>query len=165
MKKNNVDISIIIPIYKGKKYIKKQILQIEDSAREVKMNLELVLVNDFPEEPLDEGVSSDKIRIAVIQTDTNRGIQGARVTGLNSARGKYVLFLDQDDIISPDYFKSQLESIGDADVCVCDCIVNGKNRYGGWKPSLNESITKKYNIEVGCGFTVGQALIVLFLCQ
>ena len=152
-------ISVIVPIYKGIQYIKGLIIQIEAAATEVSNEVELILVNDYPDEPINELFFSDIISISVIQTNINRGIQGARVIGLNSANGKYVLFLDQDDTIAPIYFKSQLKAIGEADVCVCNCIVNGKSRYADWRESLDDSITEKYNVEVGCGFTVGQALI------
>ena len=152
-------ISVIVPIYKGIQYIKGLIIQIEAAATEVSNEVELILVNDYPDEPINELYFSDIISISVIQTNINRGIQGARVIGLNSANGKYVLFLDQDDTIAPIYFKSQLNAIGEADVCVCNCIVNGKGRYADWRESLDDSITEKYNVEVGCGFTVGQALI------
>ncbi len=159
MKIENPIISTIIPVYKGNRYIPMQLHQIEIAACVAGVGVEVIFSNDYPEEELCECIESEYIDISYLQTNVNRGIQGARVTGSAVARGEFVLFLDQDDKISSNYFKSQLEAFGDADACVCDCIINGKNRYSEWNASLSESITEKYNLEVGCGFTVGQTLI------
>lgn len=55
-------------------------------------------------------------------------IYGARVRGLENSSGKYVLFLDQDDQICPDYFLSQLQCIRDNDGVVCQ-VIHEKNGF------------------------------------
>ena len=47
-------ISTIIPLYYGKKYISKQIKQIEIAAKNLDGDLELIFVNDAPDEPIDD---------------------------------------------------------------------------------------------------------------
>ena len=105
-------ISVVTPIYHGKQYINQMICQLEACAREsmYSYTLELLLVNDDPEEPLEQHVS-DMIDIKVIQTDCNRGIHAARVLGLECSTGSYILFLDQDDLIQPDY-RSEERRVG-----------------------------------------------------
>ena len=122
-------ITTIIPIYKGIRYIEKQIQQIEEAAKKLDEQLELIFVNDDPSVPLDDTLHSGIIDIVVLQTDQNRGIQGARVYGLANASGEYVHFLDQDDEISTDFYFSQLEGIGDADLIYCRCYNGNRESY------------------------------------
>lgn len=119
-------ISVIIPIYHGQQYIGKQIQQIEkaalrlcDSGKEHGADIELLFVNDAPDDPFAEDFYSDIVIVRAMNTDRNRGIHGARVWGISQAKGEYVHFLDQDDEISPEFYKSQLTAIGDADAVYC----------------------------------------------
>lgn len=141
-------ISIIVPIYHGREYIDNMIAQIEDCETEShgKYTLELVFVNDSPEELIGR-LLSEKIAIRVIETDRNRGIHGARVRGFSFCTGDYVLFLDQDDRILPTYFVSQLACLGNGDAVVCRLIHEGKQYYDTRMP-FEQVITKKYIISV-----------------
>ena len=155
---SNIIISVIIPVYKGKKYIEKQVAQIEAAAKNVKGKLELIFVNDDPSEPLDDSLHSEIIDIVVLQTDRNRGIQGARVYGLSVARGEYVHFLDQDDEISVDFYSSQLEGIGNSDLIYCRCY-NGNRESYTWN-QVFETVMERDNILEVCPLrSPGQALI------
>lgn len=113
-------ISVIVPVYKGKKYIKQIIKQIEECKKRIDEMVELLLINDCPEEKL-ATAESDIITVRVFNSDTNRGIQGARIYGCELSSGEYILMLDQDDLIEPEYLKSQLENIkkysADASIC------------------------------------------------
>ena len=117
------DISIIVPIYHGKQYIDAIIAQIEKCIKklEKKYMVELLLVNDAPEEKLGE-YCSESMDIVVLNTDCNRGIHGARVRGLESCQGEFVLFLDQDDKITEDYLQSQISKMDNCDAIVCRAI-------------------------------------------
>ena len=137
-------VSVIIPIYKGAKFINKQVQQIEAAAKRVGDTLELIFVNDYPEESLDETFCSDIVDVVYLQTDRNRGIQSARVYGLSHARGEYIHFLDQDDEIMPDYYVSQLSSIGDADIVYCRCYSGNREVYN--LDRVFETSMKKDNI-------------------
>lgn len=116
------DISVIIPFYRGNKYITNWIKLLADnfSNYETKCHgtCEAVLVNDCPEENIELG--DVKADISLYQVPENLGIHGARVFGLSKARGDYVVFLDQDDRISEDYLVSQKLHLGDADAVLCD---------------------------------------------
>lgn len=127
-----VRISIIVPVYYGKRYLKNLADQAERAAKQLSGGdqAELIFVNDAPDDPLDEdGYRSDFISVTVFNTTQNRGIHGARVYGLTHAAGEYILFLDQDDAIKETFLLDQLEKIGNADAIVCRLINAGKLHY------------------------------------
>lgn len=66
-------------------------------------------------------------KIEVINNKVNQGIHQTRINGLKKALGKYILFLDQDDEISDFFIKSQLEHIGNADLCIANGIMELEN--------------------------------------
>lgn len=154
-------ITIITPIYHGKRYIPSLIRQAEDCAQYMKdkIDIELLLVNDAPDESLNESYCSKYIQITVLDTDINRGIHGARVRGLENCAGEYVLFLDQDDKIAPAYIQSQLKHMGMADAVVCRCIHENKPYYNADRPFEN-MMCKEYMLADGCPIiSPGQVLL------
>ncbi len=153
------DISVIVPIYNGLKYIPGMIDQIEKATRKTELDLELLLVNDKPDEPIGELNESDVIDIRVIETNHNKGIHGARVYGLNKCTGKYVLFLDQDDYIYEDYFSSQISKIGTDDAVVCD-IVRTYKTYRGTIMPMSQIVLLDTMISFGNSiYSPGQVII------
>ncbi len=156
-----MNISIIVPIYHGKKFIDSLIAQVEACKRCLAENIkvELLLSNDAPDDPLDCLNKSKLIDVISINTDKNRGIHGARVRGLEYAKGEYVLFLDQDDKIEPDYLQSQLNKIVDADAVVCKAIHDKKPKYDAMLPFENVT-SKEYMLKQGNPIvSPGQVLI------
>lgn len=137
-------ISIIVPVYHGRKYIDGMIAQLEKCALAGTDGyaLELLFVSDNPGEPIDARPSS-AIAVHVIKTDRNRGIHGARIRGLEYCSGDYVLFLDQDDRIVPDYFVSQLAHLDDGDAVVCKLLHEGRQFYDTRMP-FEDVITREY---------------------
>ena len=134
-------ISVIVPIYHGKKYIPVIIKQIENASAMISESVELILVNDAPDEKIDE-INSVEIDIRVINSKVNHGIHGARVLGLQCAQGYYVLFLDQDDYIAPNYFDSQVSKVKDADAIVCNAVHNKRLEFISY-----EDLYSKINME------------------
>jgi glycosyltransferase involved in cell wall biosynthesis len=99
-------VDVILPAYNGSEVIRKAI----DSALAQDVPLRLIVVDD--------GSSDDSAAIArsygpgvVVITQANRGVSGARNTGLAAARAPYVALLDQDDIWQPGKLARQLELI------------------------------------------------------
>ena len=108
-----MDVSVIIPIYKGNGYIESLLNKIEKNYQESQKEIEVIFVNDYPDEEIIVGSQHD-FPIRIINNEMNQGIHQTRINGLKKAIGKYILFLDQDDEISDFFIKSQLEHIGDA---------------------------------------------------
>ncbi len=155
------DVSVIVPIYYGKKYIEQLVQQVKAcwKCAEGKIGIELLLVNDAPDDPLPQDYFSECVEIVVLNTEVNRGVQGARVKGIEKSRGKYILFLDQDDKIATEYLKSQLGKIGDYDAVVCKAIHERKPFYNLTRP-FSSSICKDYMLrEKNSIISPGQVLM------
>ena len=115
-----VSISIVVPVYYGEIYIPDMIHQIE-KCREYLQDedyIEVIFVNDAPDAPLSYNWKSESVHINIINTDKNVGIHGARVKGLKESQGDYILFLDQDDLIKPQFLYNQLMAIEKNDAAV-----------------------------------------------
>lgn len=129
---NNKLISVIVPVYKVEKYLEKCIESIISQSYK---NLEIILVDDGSPDGCgkicDAYAEKDK-RIKVIHQE-NRGLCGARNTGLRAATGDYIGFVDSDDYISEDmyeYLGKSLEKY-DADVVSCRYFRVGRE-YDGY---------------------------------
>ncbi|MCI8454248.1 MAG: glycosyltransferase [Lachnospiraceae bacterium] len=152
-------VSIVVPIYHGKHYIPSLIAQAKANAQAVSCGLELLLVNDAPEDPIRPERGADNLRIHILQTDRNRGIHGARVRGLGYAEGEFVLFLDQDDRIAPDYIKRQLAVVKAADAVVCKAY-QGEREFYSRNRTLGRGICKESMMREGNQIiSPGQVLI------
>lgn len=95
-------ISIVVPSYNVEDYIDKCVDSICHQDYE---NIEIILVDDGATDDTyikcDEWARRDA-RVQVIHQE-NQGLSGARNTGIRAAKGKYISFIDSDDMIAPDY--------------------------------------------------------------
>ncbi len=97
--KNNVLISVVVPLYNSEKYIKKTIQSV---IRQTYNNWELFIIDDCSidnsKEIVKKLVESDN-RIQLIELDINSGGPAKpRNIGISLSHGEYVAFLDSDDI-------------------------------------------------------------------
>lgn len=96
-------ISVIIPIYKGNPFIPHLAYMLEEnwkSANKIEpVSIEMVLVNDFPNEKLEiNDQLTGNISWIDVTNEQNSGIHFSRAQGLLHSTGDYVVFLDQDEI-------------------------------------------------------------------
>lgn len=124
-----MDISIIVPVYKGNKYLNRILRSISRNANLIKdVSIELILVNDCPECTLKyDSRYIDGFEFHSINNVKNLGIQGARVEGLKQAKGEYVLFLDQDDEIYDKALFSQYQLVQGHDAVIANGYVEMPN--------------------------------------
>lgn len=111
-----MDISIITPVYKGNKYLNNYIDKVDKACKQ-KENVEVIFVNDSPSIQLEFDEKKVKnFDLKIIENEKNQGIQMSRINGLKEARGKYILFLDQDDEITEDCLISQFNIAEEKDL-------------------------------------------------
>lgn len=99
MKKAEELISVIIPVYNVKPYLR---TCAESVFAQTFRNLEIILVDDGSTDgsgELCDELAAEDSRVRVIHR-TNGGLSVARNTGINACTGDFLYFLDSDDVIS-----------------------------------------------------------------
>ena len=115
-------ISIIVPIYNSKQYIKRCV---DSILSQTYRDFELLLVDDGSTDGTsvlcDElGLSDERVRVI---HQTNSGVAIARNHGMRQARGEYVAFIDSDDYVDSNYLEALIVGIKQgADVSFCSAI-------------------------------------------
>lgn len=97
-----VKISIIIPMYNVEQYIEKCIVSTYNQGFS-ENEFELILVDDeSPDNSLAlvTDIAKNYSNMTII-SQKNKGLGGARNTGIQNAKGQYLLFLDADDYVLP----------------------------------------------------------------
>ena len=114
MKKYNV--SVIVPIYNASKYLDDCIKSLINQTYGFE-NIELVLVNDGSKDNSLEICKNyqKKYNNIVIIDKENSGVSDTRNTGLTKSNGKYIMFLDSDDLINKDSIKYLSEFLDEND--------------------------------------------------
>jgi glycosyltransferase involved in cell wall biosynthesis len=101
-------ISVVLPVYNGRKYLKEAINSILSQSF---ADFEFLIINDGSsdgsEKILDAFAKSDK-RIKIIDHKVNKGLVASLNDGLRAARGKYIARMDADDVALPKRFEQQV---------------------------------------------------------
>lgn len=144
-------ITIIVPVYNVEAYLKKSI---ESAINQTYKNIEIILIDDESKDSsgkiCDEYEKKDS-RIKVIHQE-NRGLSGARNTGLRHAKGKYIMFLDSDDTFEKDACENLINAIEetnadfvignyinmDEDGTIWNNPIFDKNKYPKYKLSITD---------------------------
>lgn len=106
-KKHRPSISVIIPVYNGRKYLKEAL---ESVARQTLLPVELILVDDGSSDDSLELLQEMELPFPVIKIRQDNGGQGAaRNHGSRLAQGKYLAFLDQDDRWYPEHLEKLVQ--------------------------------------------------------
>ena len=107
-----ISISVIVPFYNGNRYLNVLKTYLEEACKNYSQKVEVVIVNDSPDIDIDiRKIKSCYYDLALVKHSYNQGIHQARVTGMKKARGMYILFLDQDDKVSKDFFKEMATAL------------------------------------------------------
>ncbi len=102
-------VSVIIPVYNVLPYLREAL---DSVINQTYKNLEILIVDDGSTDGsgavCDEYLSDP--RVIVIHQE-NKGLSGARNTGLDRMTGEYVAFLDSDDAFMPEMIEKMLDAI------------------------------------------------------
>ncbi len=100
-------VSIVMPSYNTAEYIKNSIASVQAQTYQ---NWELIIVDDCSSDNTDEVVAaflSDE-RIKYFKNETNSGAAVSRNKALQEASGKWIAFLDSDDVWLPEKLERQI---------------------------------------------------------
>jgi teichuronic acid biosynthesis glycosyltransferase TuaG len=107
-------VSIITPSYNASKFIEECIRSVLDQSY---TNWELIIVDDCSSDNSCEMIRkyNDK-RIQLFELDSNVGAAEARNVAIRQAKGKYIAFLDSDDLWEPQKLEKQISFMQKKDI-------------------------------------------------
>lgn len=115
-----MSVSVIIPTYNRASTIKDSIQSV---LNQTVQPLEIIIIDDHSLDNTEEIVKSfNSSKVIYILNRRTKGANGARNTGINLAKGKYIAFQDSDDIWHHNKLEMQLsfmEKYQSYDMCFC----------------------------------------------
>ena len=115
-----IKISVVVPIYNGEAYLRECLDSILSQTLE---EIEVLCIDDGSTDSclqiLHQYEENDK-RIKIISNTKNSGPGTSRNKGLEKARGKYVIFLDADDVFEKELLELAFSraEIYQTDICI-----------------------------------------------
>lgn len=147
-------VTVVIPTYNGARYLPESIASVRSQT--VK-DVEIIVVDDASDDGDPNEFQADPrfAGVRFLRHDENRGPGESRRTGIRAANGRYVAFLDVDDLYQPQFLATAL-AILERDPTIglfcCDGLmvdVNGSALYdGGTFNGINAAI-KRYPLRSG----------------
>lgn len=124
-----VTVSIIMPAYNAADYIEAAIRSV---MTQTLTDWELYVIDDCSPDAtvaVAERLAREDRRITVLRNENNMGVSRTRNRGLDLCRGRYVAFLDSDDIWLPEKLEKQIALLTQkkADIAYCSyAIIDGR---------------------------------------
>ena len=100
--------SVLVPAYNAMDFLPETIASV---LAQTYRNFELIIVNDGSTDTTEDwvkGLSDPRIKLI---SQENKGLSGARNTGLLHAKGQYIAFIDADDLWSPTKLEKQVRKL------------------------------------------------------
>lgn len=111
-------VSLVIPLYNGAHYISETLQNVVDQCFE---SLEVVVIDDGSTDNSPEMARrfADQFKKFTFRRQENKGVSAARNHGLSLASGKYIAFLDSDDLLAKDSLTRRLDALESSEFRVC----------------------------------------------
>lgn len=110
MKMQDKLVSIIVPVYNAAAYIDKTVTMVKNQTY---CDWELILVDDCSTDDSKAKIEAfrDELgtKLQLISKVQNEGAASARNSGIDVAKGRYIAFLDADDVWMPDKLQKELD--------------------------------------------------------
>ena len=103
-------VTVVIPCYNSLRYIAETM---ETVLKQTYQDFEVLVVNDGSTDGTADWVNALSAREPKVRmvSQANQGLAGARCTGVTNARGKYVAFIDDDDLWELTKLEKQVNSL------------------------------------------------------
>jgi glycosyltransferase involved in cell wall biosynthesis len=110
MRNQHPKVSIIVPCFNGESFLQETL---DSIFAQTYKNYELILIDDGSTDSTPEIIRSlkNRVRFKLESINEGGGGGGARKKGLEMARGEYIQYVDQDDILFPDAIEKRLEAL------------------------------------------------------
>lgn len=119
--KNTYDdslVSVVIPVYNSEKYI---LDTVNSAIQQTYKKIEIIIIDDCSTDNT-KGVVLNKFpknNIRYFVQEKNKGAAEARNRGLKEAKGRYIAFLDSDDLWEKNKIEKQLQCLNDTGYGFC----------------------------------------------
>lgn len=131
-------VTILIPNYNGKKWLERLLPTIKKVTY---LNIEILVVNNGSIDDSARFLKKYYPNIRVIEVKRNRGYAGANNLGVKQAKGKYVLFLNNDTQVTPNFLELLVAKM------------ENDKMIGAVQPQIRNMINKNKIDSVGSFFT------------
>jgi glycosyltransferase involved in cell wall biosynthesis len=138
---DNPMVSIIVPTYNRPIFLFEAINSI---AAQTYNNYEIIVINDGGVDVIDIINKFQGLPIRYILHQKNRGLPATRNTGIRLARGKYIAYLDDDDIYYPDHLMTLVNFLENSEFKVAYTSV--LKRFQEKKGDFYETVKKEMKI-------------------
>lgn len=127
-------VSIVIPCFNAERYLKETLQSVW--AQTFK-DYEVIAVDDGSTDGTARLLQSHKSRLRLITMPSNRGASAVRNQGARAARGRYLQYLDADDLLMPETLAQRVEVLErtGADVAYCAWQFLNETRDGRFLPT------------------------------
>ena len=136
-------ISVIIPIYNAEKYLRECLDSVFNQSIEIPYEVVGVLCpcKDHTKEIVEE-YRQKYSNFIVVETPDAPGPAISRLKGIDASKGKYICFLDSDDIYHPDFLKTMYNEITkeDCDIVCCNFYFLEDGKKKKYKFSSNKKM-------------------------
>ena len=123
MKSDKGLVSVVVPVYNAEKYLEKCI---DSILSQTYKNIELILINDGSKDGslavCNRFLENDE-RVRVISRE-NSGVSATRNLGINTAKGKYLCFVDSDDFVENDYVEKLVSNTYENTMTFCGYFID-----------------------------------------
>ncbi|MBA6336421.1 glycosyltransferase [Colwellia sp. BRX8-7] len=161
-------ITVVIPFYKGEKYLEKTI---DSILQQTYPNFEILIINDGSPAASNnyfEQIAQKDERIVVFHKN-NGGVACARQFGIENAKAEFIAFCDQDDLWLPEKLSKQMPLFENSNVGLVYCgaiedhIASGRQVelpfFDIYKGKIFTPLTKKNEI-VSCTAIARKSLLL-----
>ncbi len=112
----SVELSVVVPAYNCERYVGECLSSI---LAECTTEVEIIVVNDGSTDNTLEVCRGFEGPLVQVHDQSNMGVSNARNVGVALARGKFVMFVDADDVLAPGWSESVFRELrGGEDVVV-----------------------------------------------
>lgn len=121
-------LTVIIPVFNGKKTIKKSV---ESVLNQSYRNIEVLLIDDGSTDGSSdfcEEICRNDNRVKVIH-QANKGVSSARNVGIDRANGDLIAFADSDDLLDEDMYELLIKFLDKTDSEVSACSFKSENNF------------------------------------
>lgn len=129
-------VSIVIPVFNGEDFLQETVRSVTSQLFE---DFELLIINDGSTDrtaAIGRELQDSDGRI-FYDEKPNSGVSASRNFGLGKARGEFVVFLDADDLLSPDFLQLRVEFLrSHPQVGLCGSAVRMIDGQGRFKDEM-----------------------------